>query len=40
MFRGRDCSGEIDEKIKLKPQTKYGLAKKKLLLELLKIKNL
>lgn len=37
-FEVGDCSGEIDEKIKLKPKTKYGLAKKKLLFKLLSIK--
>lgn len=37
-FEVGDCYGEIDEKIKLNPTTKYGLAKKKLLSKLLSIK--
>ena len=37
-FEIGDCNGEISEEVKLNPTTRYGLAKKKLLLKLIAIK--
>ncbi len=36
-FEIGNCNGEVNEKIKMKPITKYGFAKKKLLLKLMSL---